>query len=127
MHIDKEMPDKAVADVDKKTMLGQTAIQGSIKSTTVAVDGTRIPGALVPPGECLNTSKGMLLAVSPEISTEAVDISPTKMKIATAIFKRMRKSKGTTRKEIIDQFVEEAKLSKAGAATYYQLIKAKVR
>jgi hypothetical protein len=40
--------------------------------------------------------------------------------------KRPRKVKGITRKEIIDQFVVEAKLSKAGASTYYQLIKAKV-
>ena len=49
----------------------------------------------------------------------------TKMEIATEIFKRMKKGKGVTRKEIIDQFVAEAKLSKAGASTYYQLVKSK--
>lgn len=50
---------------------------------------------------------------------------PVKMEIATAIYLRMQKIKNVTRKEIIDEFVKEAKLSKAGASTYYQLIKAK--
>lgn len=50
----------------------------------------------------------------------------TKMEIATEIFKQMKKGKGVTRKEIIDQFVAEAKLSKAGASTYYQLVKSKL-
>lgn len=56
----------------------------------------------------------------------AIADTKTKMEIATEIFKRMKKVKGATRKEIIDRFVAEAKLSKAGASTYYQLIKAKV-
>lgn len=56
----------------------------------------------------------------------AIADTKTKMEIATEIFKRMKKVKGVTRKEIIDRFVAEAKLSKAGASTYYQLIKAKV-
>jgi hypothetical protein len=49
------------------------------------------------------------------------------MEIANAIFKRMGKSKGITGKEIIDQFVIDAKPSKAGVATCYKFIKAKVR
>lgn len=57
---------------------------------------------------------------------QAADTS-TKMEIATEIYKRMRKVKGITRKEILDEFVAVAKLSKAGASTYYQLIKAKVK
>ncbi|MDT0357830.1 hypothetical protein RJO15_18720 [Herbaspirillum huttiense F1] len=51
--------------------------------------------------------------------------APVKMQIATAIYLRMQKNKNITRKEIIDEFVKEAKLSKAGASTYYQLIKTK--
>jgi hypothetical protein len=51
----------------------------------------------------------------------------TKMYIATEIYKRMWKVKDVTRKEIIEQFVAEAKLSKAGASTYFQLIKAAVK
>ncbi|GAC1605464.1 MAG: hypothetical protein NVS3B3_03420 [Aquirhabdus sp.] len=53
--------------------------------------------------------------------------APTKMAIATEIYKRMKTVKGITRKEILDAFVAEAKLSKAGASTYYQLIKANVK
>lgn len=49
----------------------------------------------------------------------------TKMDIATEIYKRMKKTKGITRKEILEQFMTEANLSKAGASTYFQLIKAK--
>jgi hypothetical protein len=60
----------------------------------------------------------------PDASALAV---PTKMAIATEIYKRMKTVKGVTRKEILDAFVAEAKLSKAGASTYYQLIKANVK
>lgn len=49
----------------------------------------------------------------------------TKMEIATEIYQRMSKQKDVTRKQIVEQFVTEAKLSAAGASTYYQLIKAK--
>ena len=48
------------------------------------------------------------------------------MEIATEIFIRMKKTKGMARKEIIAAFVVDANLSKAGASTYYQLIKAKI-
>lgn len=47
----------------------------------------------------------------------------TKMQIATEIYKRMMRRKQVTRKEIIEQFVAEAGLSKDGASTYYQMIK----
>lgn len=56
---------------------------------------------------------------------KATPQAPVKLEIATAIYLRMQKNKNVTRKEIIDEFVKEAKLSKAGASTYYQLIKAK--
>ncbi|APA66615.1 hypothetical protein YQ44_00905 [Janthinobacterium sp. 1_2014MBL_MicDiv] len=52
--------------------------------------------------------------------------APTKMEIASAIYVRMSKQKNMTRKQIVEQFVAEAKLSAAGASTYYQLIKAKL-
>ncbi|WP_371136933.1 hypothetical protein [Cupriavidus oxalaticus] len=51
--------------------------------------------------------------------------APTKMVVATEIYKRMIGVKGVTRKDIIQRFIEEVKLTKAGASTYYQLIKAK--
>ncbi len=49
----------------------------------------------------------------------------SKMAIATDIYNRMIKQKGITRKDIIAKFMAEAKLTKAGARTYFQLIKAK--
>ncbi len=49
----------------------------------------------------------------------------SKMAIATDIYNRMIKQKDVTRKDIIAKFMEEAKLTKAGARTYFQLIKAK--
>lgn len=48
----------------------------------------------------------------------------TKMDIATELYKQMMKTKGMTRKEVLEKFIAEAKLSKAGASTYFQLIKA---
>lgn len=51
----------------------------------------------------------------------------TKMDIATELYKQMMKTKGMTRKEVLEQFMAQAKLSKAGASTYFQLIKATQR
>lgn len=48
---------------------------------------------------------------------------PTKMSQATDVYRRMTRKKGTTRKEIVAAFIEEVGLTKAGAATYYQMIK----
>jgi hypothetical protein len=47
----------------------------------------------------------------------------TKMSQATDVYRRMTRKKGTTRKEIVAAFMEEVGLTKAGAATYYQMIK----
>ena len=50
-------------------------------------------------------------------------MAQTKMSRAADIYRRMTRKKGTTRKEIVAAFVEEVALTKAGAATYYQMIK----
>lgn len=58
---------------------------------------------------------------------EGVQAEPaerTKMDLATEIYKQMMQTKGMTRKEVLEQFISQAKLSKAGASTYFQLIKA---
>jgi hypothetical protein len=47
------------------------------------------------------------------------------MAVATEIYNRMIKQKDVTRKDIIAKFMQEAKLTKAGARTYFELIKAK--
>lgn len=51
--------------------------------------------------------------------------TPTKMELATEIYKRMRTVKDVTRKDIVEKFIADVKLTKAGASTYYQLIKDK--
>lgn len=51
--------------------------------------------------------------------------APTKMMVAAEIYKRMIGVKGVTRKDIIQKFIEDVKLTKAGASTYYQMIKGK--
>lgn len=63
-----------------------------------------------------------------EIASGSKEISAerTKMDIATEIYLEMKKMKDFSRKDVLERFVVEAKLSKAGASTYFQLIKAKI-
>ncbi|KVO03700.1 hypothetical protein WL30_08400 [Burkholderia ubonensis] len=58
-------------------------------------------------------------------AAKAASATPTKMELATEIYKRMRTVKDVTRKDIIEKFIAEVKLTKAGASTYYQMIKDK--
>lgn len=60
-----------------------------------------------------------------DTAAKAAPATPTKMELATEIYKRMRTVKDVTRKDIIEKFIAEVKLTKAGASTYYQLIKDK--
>lgn len=62
-------------------------------------------------------------APSPAGSEAGLAPSPTKMSQAVDVYRRMSRKKGTTRKEIVAAFIEEVGLTKAGAATYYQIIK----
>lgn len=61
---------------------------------------------------------------STAVASMSVDVPPTKMQSATEIYKRMRSEKDVTRKDIIEKFIVDVKLTKAGASTYYQMIKA---
>ncbi|OXI89721.1 hypothetical protein CFB40_04685 [Burkholderia sp. AU31652] len=58
-------------------------------------------------------------------AAQATAAPPTKMELAIEIYKRMRAVKDVTRKDIVEKFIAEVKLTKAGASTYYQLIKDK--
>jgi len=58
-------------------------------------------------------------------ATTTATATPTKMELATEIYKRMRTVKDVTRKDIIEKFIADVKLTKAGASTYYQMIKDK--
>jgi len=50
----------------------------------------------------------------------------SKVQIATEIFNRMYGKKDVSRKDIILEFMKKAKLSQAGAQTYYQNLKKKL-
>ncbi|WP_175841023.1 MULTISPECIES: hypothetical protein [Burkholderia] len=58
-----------------------------------------------------------------DTAAKAAPARPTKMELATEIYKRMRTVKDVTRKDVIEKFIAEVKLTKAGASTYYQLLK----
>ncbi|AQQ36992.1 hypothetical protein [Burkholderia cenocepacia] len=58
-------------------------------------------------------------------ATTAVPATPTKMELATEIYKRTRTVKDVTWKDIVEKFIAEVKLTKAGASSYYQMIKGK--
>ncbi|MFM0420022.1 hypothetical protein [Paraburkholderia aromaticivorans] len=71
-------------------------------------------------------------AVAPAASVTANDTAaktdyatPTKMELATEIYKRMRTVKEVTRKDIAEKFIAEVKLTKPGASTYCQMFKDK--
>lgn len=85
---------------------------------------TAVSPAEIKTDEAVKTATALKTEKSADASAV---VAPTKMVIATEIYKRMKTVKGITRKEILDAFVAEAKLSKAGSSTYYQLIKAKVK
>lgn len=66
-----------------------------------------------------------LNAAGNDQAAKAAPTTPTKMELATEIYKRMRTVKDVSRKDIIEKFIAEVKLTKAGASTYYQMIKGK--
>jgi hypothetical protein len=51
---------------------------------------------------------------------------PSKMTQATLVYKQMANKADTSRKDIINAFVEKCGLTPAGAATYYNTIKNKL-
>lgn len=106
-----------VADNTTGTSIAAIALEGDTEPAPMPVDTA--PDALTA------TTAPTTVPVTTEPGAPDTE-KQTKMVIATEIFKRMKKVKGVTRKEILDAFIVDAKLSKAGASTYYQLIKAKV-
>ena len=86
----------------------------AIKTTTSAEDASEINKAEKTAGA--------------EIGPDSKEISAvrTKMDVATEIYSEMKGMKTFVRQEVLKRFVTEAKLSKAGASTYFQLIKAKI-
>jgi hypothetical protein len=92
---------------------------GPIKNAATPVTST-------PMADMTGAEGKPVIADSPAVKPQKKQKPPTKMEIASSIYLRMSAEKDVTRKQIVEQFVAEAKLSAAGASTYYQLIKAKL-
>ncbi|CAB3780800.1 hypothetical protein [Paraburkholderia fynbosensis] len=93
------------------------------KQGVVSKDVTAGKSAAVDPKAGAATSAASATPNDTAAKTEPA--TPTKMELATEIYKRMRTLKDVTRKDIIEKFIAEVKLTKAGASTYYQMIKDK--
>ncbi|MDK6080491.1 hypothetical protein [Massilia varians] len=92
---------------------------GAIKNASTPISST-------PPADATAKERKCDANASPTVKAEKKLKAITKMETASAIYLRMSTQKDITRKQIVEQFVAEAKLSPAGASTYYQLIKAKL-
>lgn len=117
---DQKAATPATAPATPQTpMPASHSVAGPIKSTSTPISSTPTTDTTV------NEEKSDA-SDSPAAKAEKKSKAPTKMEIASAVYTRMSRQKEVTRKQIVEQFVAEAKLSPAGASTYYQLIKAKL-
>lgn len=104
----------------------QTAVAGASPGVIGPLKTAATPILSTPTADTTGSERKPDTGVSTTPKAEKKPKAPTKMEIASAIYVRMSKQKDMTRKQIVEQFVAEAKLSAAGASTYYQLIKAKL-
>ena len=113
------MPSNAATTVQTTTASASPSVTGPIKNAATPISST-------PTADTTGSEGKPDTGASTSAKAEKKPKVPTKMEIASAIYARMSKQKDMTRKQIVEQFVAEAKLSAAGASTYYQLIKAKL-
>ena len=104
----------------------QTAVANASTSVTGPIKNAATPISSTPTADTTGSEGKPDTGVSTTVRAEKTPKAQTKMEVASAIYLRMSKQKDMTRKQIVEQFVVEAKLSAAGASTYYQLIKAKL-
>ncbi len=104
----------------------QTAVASASPSVTGPIKTAATPISSTPTADTTGSEGKPDTGAPTTPKAEKKPKAPTKMEIASAIYLRMCKQKDVTRKQIVEQFVAEAKLSAAGASTYYQLIKAKL-
>jgi len=104
----------------------QTVVGGASSGVTGPIKTAATPISSTPTADTTGSEGKPDTGVSTSSKAEKKPKVPTKMEIASSIYMRMSKQKDMTRKQIVEQFVAEAKLSAAGASTYYQLIKAKL-
>jgi hypothetical protein len=109
----------AVATTAPVVVAASPSVAGPIKNASTPISST-------PTADMTGAEGKPVIADSSAVKPEKKPKPPTKMEIASSIYLRMSAQKDVTRKQIVEQFVAEAKLSAAGASTYYQLIKAKL-
>lgn len=116
---DQKSAASAGATAEPVAVAAPSSAAGPIKNASTAISSTET-------AEMPGTGEKHVIDRSPAAKAEEKRKAPTKMEIASSIYLRLSKQKDVTRKQIVEQFVAEAKLSPAGASTYYQLIKAKL-
>lgn len=102
------------------------AVAPALPSAAGPIKNAATPISSAPTADMTGAEGKSVTADSPAAKPEKKPKPPTKMEIASSIYLRMSAQKDVTRKQIVERFVAEAKLSAAGASTYYQLIKAKL-
>jgi hypothetical protein len=122
----KATHDQQPAIPSNATTMLQTAAAGASPSVTGPIKNASTPISSTPTADMTGNEGKLDAGASSTAKAEKKPKTPTKMEVASAIYLRMSKQKDMTRKQIVEQFVVEAKLSAAGASTYYQLIKAKL-
>jgi len=100
-------------------VIAPPSVVGPIKNAATPISTT-------PTADMTESKEKSDTPASPAAKAEKKPKALTKMEVASAVYSRMSGQKDMTRKQIVEQFVVEAKLSAAGASTYYQLIKAKL-
>lgn len=120
-----ELP-KATNDQQPAIPTTTTTFSQTVATAAGPIKNASTPISSTPTADTTGSEGKPDTGVSTTPKAEKKPKAPTKMEIASAIYQRMSKQKDMTRKQIVEQFVAEAKLSAAGASTYYQLIKAKL-
>lgn len=116
---DQKPSTSARAAVEPVTVAALPSAGGPINNASTTISSTTT-------AEMAGMEAKSVIESSSPTKAEEKHKAPTKMEIASSIYLRLSKQKDVTRKQIVEQFVAEAKLSPAGASTYYQLIKAKL-
>ena len=121
----KATTDQKPATPSTTTTMPQ-AVAPASPSAAGPIKNAATPISSTPTADMTGAEGKSITADSPAAKPEKKPKLLTKMEIASSIHLRMSAQKDVTRKQIVEQFVAEAKLSTAGASTYYQLIKAKL-
>lgn len=110
----EEVDNQPSANVTKESDSMNNTTDGTTPATEPTAETTTAPAATSKPKR-----------VRKPVAAKSPAKPKSKADTARAIFKRMSRGKTLNREKIIAAFVNEAKLSAKGAATYYQSLKGK--